>query len=814
MSQSTSTSTGSWEPREDDEQLDQNVFEIDPDRSFHTFLGGVPGASVQACLDALKDPNSASFQNTINSQVQAELQALNGEHHPDRDGFEAIWAATLGRLPTYNQAKRQFDQLVAGVEYEADLCEPLASLLTFINHFYRQTLGNIDGVDKIDKEWLEATQTWPPVNAGRDGASSTECGPSRSQAEPRLNLRRRFAVVPDKVPQYTRKQGMDFFRPDLALVLLPSEDPWLPNPLGWKDIKVSIRVKRSIETPHIQTAQYAHCMKFDRNFLFTLSITENEFRISRWDSTVFYVTPSINYHEDPSSFIHVVGRLACMSPAQLGYDETFSNAGRVLHSQSAQSNRGIRTTLTITPCEVVEDLRESSHTAIKEPVRYLLDDNFLCESCDLLFSRSTRVWKAQLITESGPSPIYNAIKQNWHDEDRVNEAWFYEQTKDIARGAAHMIHFEDLDRTRGVSSMIESRHVLATWTRGSTTKTILERKQYEGNASALDNLCHRVLVWFVLEEVGLPLSRIKTPRQLVHVFRDIAIALEALYDRNILHRDISEGNILLYADEDAVQGNLAFLTDFGLAMKIDPNTKLPLPSSVKHDHITGTLPFIATIFHSVNEPYTPLSMIHHDVESLFLVGIYTVFKFASCEGSENMSEKEEGEIAMCNKGLALLRSSDDEILYLRKQTLLSFKTDVKFPGRWFSIRDFLSNVAFVCDARFQVAREKLAANADPDPLNHDLRAVVSAADAVLNGDSSAGLDAPAPTPLPLPSSRSTSQPPVQSEGATSTSATSKGTRRWDDGNASYQGRRDNLSGTRERSKWSRKGASSEADQEL
>ncbi|KAG8947122.1 hypothetical protein FRC04_010973 [Tulasnella sp. 424] len=255
------TTARSWESWEDDEQdsldlvfaqeLDQRVLKIDPDRFFHTFLGGVPGASAQACLDALKDPTSASFLNTINSQVQAELCALNGEHHPDGDGFEAIWAPILGRLPVYNPTKRQFDQLVAGAESEADLCEPLASLLTFINHFYRQTLGNIDGVDKIDKEWPEAEQTWPPGNAGRDGPSSTECDLSRSQTGPRLNLRRRFVVVPDRVPQYTRQQDADSFGPDLALVLLPSEDPRLPNPLGWKDIKVAIQVGRDIETPSI-----------------------------------------------------------------------------------------------------------------------------------------------------------------------------------------------------------------------------------------------------------------------------------------------------------------------------------------------------------------------------------------------------------------------------------------------------------------------------------------------------------------------------------------------------------------------------------
>ncbi|KAG8947123.1 hypothetical protein FRC04_010974 [Tulasnella sp. 424] len=459
--------------------------------------------------------------------------------------------------------------------------------------------------------------------------------------------------------------------------------------------------------------------QFDRSFLFTLTITENEFRIARWDSAVCYVTPSINYHEDPSNFINVVERLACMSPAQLGYDLTFSNAGRVLHSQLTQGNRGIRTTRTITPCEVADDLQESSHTAIKEPLRYLLDDDFLYESRDLLFSR--------------PSSIYNVIKQNWHDEDRPKEAWFYEQTKDIEYGIAHMIHFEDLDRTRRASLPIEPQDVHATWIQASRNSPVLEREVSEGDAPALSDLCHRVLVRFVIKEVGLPLSRIKTLRQLVHVTRDIAI-----------------GNILISSYENAIPDHRAFLTDFGLAMRIDPETKQPLTSSVKHDHMTGTLPFIATIFHKT-KLYTPVSAIHHDVESLFWVGMYMVCKFARYERSESMSAQEEEALHWCGDCLALLRSSQARVPYLHKKSILSFEEDVKLPGRWSSIRDFLSNLAFVCNARFEVALKSLTTKIDPDPLNHDIRTVVGAADA-LDGDLSVGLDELSPTPLPPPSS--------------------------------------------------------------
>ncbi|KAG8939954.1 hypothetical protein FRC00_013391, partial [Tulasnella sp. 408] len=402
------------------QELDKNILEIDMASFFSTFLGSQDEAWPDRCLDALKNPNSHDFKNTLKSQIEAERSALNGLNHPDGDSYDAICATISQRIPTYDPEQRKFRHLTE-VEYEDEMYEPLCSLLNFINHHYRNHLGIKNEVYEIDKEWPEATQPWPLVDAGSDGASTT--GEPSSQLNSSY-LRRRFVRVPGK-PQYTKPGERDSFQPDLALILLRSENPTPPYPLGWEDIKVAIECKRVVQTPHLQTACYARCMKLehvDRNFSLTLTITGPEFRIARWDSAACYVTPLINFHEDPLSLIRVVGRLASMSPTDMGYDTAFSNAGRVLYSQAVPGKDRIRTTLDITPCKVYENLQVSPRTPAKDPVKYLLDDDMLCDARDLLFCRSTRVWKAQLITDSGLSPEYNAIKQNWQDETRINEA--------------------------------------------------------------------------------------------------------------------------------------------------------------------------------------------------------------------------------------------------------------------------------------------------------------------------------------------------------------------------------------------------------
>ncbi|KIO24969.1 hypothetical protein M407DRAFT_25716 [Tulasnella calospora MUT 4182] len=358
-------------------------------------------------------------------------------------------------------------------------------------------------------------------------------------------------------------------------------------------------------------------------------------------------------------------------------------------------------------------------TRIAQPFQYLLDD-LLCDARDLLFCRSTRVWRAQLITDTGLSPQYNAIKQSWHDEARTNEAWFYEETKDIELGIAHMLHFEDVCRTRYASLSARPNDVRATWTQPSEDRIILERKE---KFSTLRTVSHRALIRIVLKEVSRPLSQLKTPRQLVHVLRDIAFVLEALYDRNILHRDISEGNILLSPEENPDPGNRAFLTDFGLAARIDPITKFPLRGSMKQNHVTGTLPLVAAVLHQATPDFTPLSTIHNDVESLFWVTMYTLLNCATCESYPDMSKSEEADIRRCRGLFAQLQSPEMTALFAVKRQIILFGAEVRLPG-WVALRAFL-------------------AEDHPNPKEHNISAIVIEADAVGEG-SGESLDVLAP----------------------------------------------------------------------
>jgi hypothetical protein len=69
------------------------------------------------------------------------------------------------------------------------------------------------------------------------------------------------------------------------------------------------------------------------------------------------------------------------------------------------------------------------------------------------------------------------------------------------------------------------------------------------------------------------------------------LAHQSLYDRGILHRDISIGNVFISDDPDNSQGVAGFLGDLDMAKVYDPNklaTEIPLEEAERLVKMTGS----------------------------------------------------------------------------------------------------------------------------------------------------------------------------------------------------------------------------------
>ncbi|EPS93014.1 hypothetical protein FOMPIDRAFT_1136967, partial [Fomitopsis schrenkii] len=179
-----------------------------------------------------------------------------------------------------------------------------------------------------------------------------------------------------------------------------------------------------------------------------------------------------------------------------------------------------------------------------------------------LFSRATLVWEAFRLDENGQSSLDEryVIKEAWREYHyRISETEFYRvlRTDGVTHGVALYAHGEDLGRGDSkhrqqdvkaraagqplVGADRKSGHLTISGFHNDTTK-----KHYN----------ERSQVRICLHTVGTPLADFQSTRELIVVFRD---AIEAYELGGVIHRDISEGNVMMARHSVSFRG---FIHDF------------------------------------------------------------------------------------------------------------------------------------------------------------------------------------------------------------------------------------------------------------
>ncbi|OJD20958.1 hypothetical protein ACJ73_07703 [Blastomyces percursus] len=121
---------------------------------------------------------------------------------------------------------------------------------------------------------------------------------------------------------------------------------------------------------------------------------------------------------------------------------------------------------------------------------------------------------------------------------------------------------------------------------------------------------NRILRCLVISPAGRPIYKYESPLELLKALRDAIQAHRSLYlDGNILHRDISENNIII-TDPGKADGHSGMLIDLDLAKEVGSGR-----SGARHQ--TGTMEFMAIeVLLNIDHTY------RHDLESFFYVLIW------------------------------------------------------------------------------------------------------------------------------------------------------------------------------------------------
>ncbi|KAJ7750448.1 hypothetical protein DFH07DRAFT_548047 [Mycena maculata] len=237
-----------------------------------------------------------------------------------------------------------------------------------------------------------------------------------------------------------------------------------------------------------------------------------------------------------------------------------------------------------------------------------------------IFDHETKAWKAnteELLFTVDDKPVFSRrtihsrgtvcwsgkykgktyiVKDYWRAEGRAKESQFLRELAGV-KGVGQMFTYDDRESVRAGRGFVDAADMVSD----------------DGEKPVLDRWSTRV----VLPKYGDTLDKAGSARQLLCAIRDILEGhIESVLDKQILHRDISLGNLLL-SPFDFEEG---VIIDWDLAKRMG---ELIAGQATEGDSRTGT-----RVFQSVKVLYgSPDLLKHHDhmddLESIYYV-LYTI----------------------------------------------------------------------------------------------------------------------------------------------------------------------------------------------
>ncbi|KAK7021232.1 hypothetical protein R3P38DRAFT_2965888 [Favolaschia claudopus] len=235
--------------------------------------------------------------------------------------------------------------------------------------------------------------------------------------------------------------------------------------------------------------------------------------------------------------------------------------------------------------------------------------------------RATRVYRVILEddqSESGPTVF--ALKDTWRQTRRRPEVDFYDTIAKYCEKKGIDIDKEGMVRCHGSLDLADegqdwdsSLHVTC-----DAAEQGLERRHTR----------------LLLTPVGGPLNEFKSTKALAKALSVAVRHLQIASDAGVMHRDVSEGNLLLQEVPDEHGEQKAFLLDWDYAeftpeglkffkTEFEPRAKKSTYTEIKKSlkDFTGTLPFIAI---GVLERNAHTK--HHDLESIYWLLIWMMLR--------------------------------------------------------------------------------------------------------------------------------------------------------------------------------------------
>ncbi|KAF6760724.1 hypothetical protein DFP72DRAFT_55005 [Ephemerocybe angulata] len=251
----------------------------------------------------------------------------------------------------------------------------------------------------------------------------------------------------------------------------------------------------------------------NRNFVRSLVITEHSVRMLHYDRSGFYLTPLIDIHNNPRTFIRLVLGLSSPDESVLGLDTSIQ---WTINPATGMKTAGIIKTV----------------DADGQPITYNLDMGRPPFYRGSIFGRGTTCWYANH-SETGSDVV---IKDIWRTRGKTSECDFLAAAQGVD-GVVQMISFQD---------------------------RCAETLAYRPPDFSTNGFEPRVKSRTTMPHYGKSIQHFTSRYQAISALRDALAGYRALRAKGILHRDVSSHNILLGSSGGA-RGCRGVLIDLDMA---------------------------------------------------------------------------------------------------------------------------------------------------------------------------------------------------------------------------------------------------------
>ncbi|KAF8955208.1 hypothetical protein BDZ97DRAFT_1674590 [Flammula alnicola] len=403
----------------------------------------------------------------------------------------------------------------------------------------------------------------------------------------------------------------DNFNPEAVRAGVPSYE------ICASPVEIKTQKNYSANANLVQIAIYVRQLfvqQSNRKFVYCPIITEKYVRLYIFDRSGAHVHnfSPINIHEDAIDFVRIILGVSSPDDSAIGFDTSICWTGdkRILKTLDEDKNP---VTLTL----------ES-----EQPIFYRRTIRG-CGTC---------CWKAR--DNEGKVVL---VKDAWRSRGRTPEWKFLEAAKGLA-GIGQMISYEDND-----DEHISTARRLAPFVRGFYDRTFCR---------------------LTLEHYGPSIEGFKTPQDVLFAYRDAIAGHQNLWNKGILHRDVSINNILIGRPGSPV-GYRGVIIDLDMAIWINVKNRL-----VMADVRTGT-----RAFQSINvlESYDAENMTQDhldDLESFYYVLCWICLGYS---GPKNILDPFPPRLVNWEQGDAML-AADAKEAFLQRPLRRAFTKIAPFFG--------------------------------------------------------------------------------------------------------------------------------------